>query len=178
MGRFGEAVPVYRKAIALHFDVCKVHNNLGNALKACGKLDEAVVAYERAIVLEPDQDLSHSNLGSTLKDMGRLDEAIVAYRKGSWPSQPNFLPSVHGNLITWAFTIITGMTRKPLPGSGKAAGTSSMRAHAEIFDGPRAANVRNPGRRLRIGYISPDFCDHVVGRNLLPLLANHDPEGI
>ena len=36
------------------------------------------------------------------------------------------------------------------------------------------ANDRNPERRLRIGYVSPDFRDHVVGRNLLPLFRCHD----
>ena len=32
----------------------------------------------------------------------------------------------------------------------------------------------NPERRLRIGYVSPDFRDHVVGRNLIPLFRRHD----
>jgi predicted O-linked N-acetylglucosamine transferase (SPINDLY family) len=36
------------------------------------------------------------------------------------------------------------------------------------------ANGRNPERRLRIGYVSPDFRDHVVGRNLLPLFRHAD----
>ena len=35
---------------------------------------------------------------------------------------------------------------------------------------------RNPERRLRIGYVSPDFRDHVVGRNLIPLFRRHDSE--
>jgi predicted O-linked N-acetylglucosamine transferase (SPINDLY family) len=35
---------------------------------------------------------------------------------------------------------------------------------------------RDSDRRLRIGYVSPDFRDHVVGWNLLALLSNHDRE--
>jgi predicted O-linked N-acetylglucosamine transferase (SPINDLY family) len=36
------------------------------------------------------------------------------------------------------------------------------------------ANDRSPKRPLRIGYVSPDFRDHVVGRNLMPLFECHD----
>ncbi len=35
-------------------------------------------------------------------------------------------------------------------------------------------NDRSPERRLRIGYLSPDFRRHVVGWNLLPLFREHD----
>jgi predicted O-linked N-acetylglucosamine transferase (SPINDLY family) len=35
-------------------------------------------------------------------------------------------------------------------------------------------NDRSTDRRLRVGYVSPDFRSHVVGRNLLPLFQEHD----
>jgi predicted O-linked N-acetylglucosamine transferase (SPINDLY family) len=37
-------------------------------------------------------------------------------------------------------------------------------------------NDRNRERRLRIGYVSPDFRRHVVGINILPLFKHHDSE--
>src|SRR5208282_709357 len=50
------------------------------------------------------------------------------------------------------------------------------REHAESlnkFIRPHG-NDRDPDRRLRIGYVSPDFKSHAVGRNLLPLFRHHD----
>src|SRR5262249_28404372 len=38
----------------------------------------------------------------------------------------------------------------------------------------RHPNNQDANRRLRVGYISPDFRQHSVGRFLLPLLENHD----
>jgi predicted O-linked N-acetylglucosamine transferase (SPINDLY family) len=34
--------------------------------------------------------------------------------------------------------------------------------------------VRDPERKLRIGYVSPDLCAHVVSRFIAPVLARHD----
>ena len=38
----------------------------------------------------------------------------------------------------------------------------------------RHDNSPEPGRKLRLGYVSPDFRGHVVGYNILPLLRAHD----
>jgi len=35
-------------------------------------------------------------------------------------------------------------------------------------------NNRDPEKRLRIGFVSPDFRDHVVGRNILPLFEHRN----
>src|SRR5439155_15796359 len=38
------------------------------------------------------------------------------------------------------------------------------------------ANARSPDRRLRIGYVSPDFCDHCQALFTTPVLSSHDHE--
>ena len=61
---------------------------------------------------------------------------------------------------------------------------SSLREVQDAWDQRHAAplrtaiapheNSRDPGRRLKIGYVSPDFCAHVITHFLAPLLEGHD----
>ncbi|MCD6305110.1 MAG: hypothetical protein J7M32_02335, partial [Deltaproteobacteria bacterium] len=37
---------------------------------------------------------------------------------------------------------------------------------------------QDPGRRLRVGYVSPDFREHSVSRFFLPLIENHDRKAV
>jgi 2-polyprenyl-3-methyl-5-hydroxy-6-metoxy-1,4-benzoquinol methylase/Flp pilus assembly protein TadD len=73
-----------------------MYYNLGNALKALGRLREAAEYYRKAIALKPDYAEAHVNLGNTLQAEGRLDEAIGHYRR-ALHANPD-LPSAHVNL--------------------------------------------------------------------------------
>ena len=44
----------------------------------------------------------------------------------------------------------------------------------ELAETTPFTNVRDPARRLRIGYVSPDFWMHPVARFMLPLLQHHN----
>jgi tetratricopeptide (TPR) repeat protein len=58
----------------------EAHSNLGNALRARGRLEEAVASHRRAVAIAPDYAEAHNNLGSALQDLGRLDEARSSYQ--------------------------------------------------------------------------------------------------
>ena len=62
-------------------DNARAHINLGNVLRASGKLDEAIAHYVKALDIEPDNAGAHINLGNTLRVKGRLDEAMAHYLK-------------------------------------------------------------------------------------------------
>jgi tetratricopeptide (TPR) repeat protein len=62
-------------------DNARAHINLGNTLRAGGKLDEAIAHYVKALDLEPDNAGAHIDLGNTLRVRGRLDEAMAHYLK-------------------------------------------------------------------------------------------------
>lgn len=74
---------------ALEPEFVEAHTNLGNALKARGKLEEAAASYERALALKPDYAEAHFNLGNVFRDQGRLDAALVNYER-SLALKPDF----------------------------------------------------------------------------------------
>ncbi len=55
--------------------------NVGNALRARGRLEEAAARHEQAVVIDPRYADGHNNLGSVLHDLRRFDEAAACYRR-------------------------------------------------------------------------------------------------
>jgi len=80
-GSLKEAVPFYRKVIALISTVPEAHHNLGVALKGLGKLNEAADCYRRAIALRADYPEAHNGLGNALSEMGMLEDAAESFRR-------------------------------------------------------------------------------------------------
>jgi predicted O-linked N-acetylglucosamine transferase (SPINDLY family) len=168
-GQLDEAIAACRHAISLNPNFPEAHSNLGIALEDKGQLDEAIAAYRRAIALNPKLPVIHSNLASALQENGQLDEAIAAYHQaiglkpGYADAHSGIIYALHLNPAANAQTIAEEHRRW-------------NHEHAEPlrkFIQPHTNN-RDPNRRLRIGYVSPDFRNHVVGYNLLPLFRNHD----
>jgi predicted O-linked N-acetylglucosamine transferase (SPINDLY family) len=169
--RINEAIACYRSALALVPDYFDAHVNLGLAFREKGQYDDSVAHSRRALELKPDSAEAANNLGSALKDQGLIVEGIAAQRQ-SLQLKPDSA-KIHSNVVLALYLDPTQNSRTIAEEQqrwnerfGRPAGRISV---AENHD-------RNPERRLRIGYVSPDLRDHVVGRNLLPLFREHDGE--
>lgn len=171
-GRLDEAAECYLRAIQLRPDLAEPHSNLGNVRARQGMPDQAAECHRRAIALKPDFADAHSNLGAVCKDQGRLDEALACYRR-ALALRPDFVEA-HSNLV---YTLM--FCAEADPRTIYEEHVRWNRCHAEPLAAAIAphSNDRSPDRRLRIGYVSPDFRSHAVGLFLLPLLEAHNHQG-
>jgi predicted O-linked N-acetylglucosamine transferase (SPINDLY family) len=163
------AVDLINKALAIQPDDAEAYVNLGNALCELQRLTDGIVAFRKAIKCKPDFAVAYNNLANALSLNGELGEAISCYRTAI-ELKPNY-PEAQGNLI---------YVMQFHPGCDAQAIAEEHRRWDRVYGEPRRrlirphSNDRTPERRLRIGYVSPDFRNHVVGRNLIPLLREHD----
>jgi predicted O-linked N-acetylglucosamine transferase (SPINDLY family) len=169
-GRADEAVPYFLEALRLRPDYPEAHNNRAIAVAAQGKVDEALAGYEEAVRLRPGYVDALNNLGNAYKDQGRLDEAVDCSRR-ALAVQPG-AAAVHSNLL---------FALHYHPGYDAPAQFAEHQDWARRYAEPLPAAEPHavpaaPGRRLRVGYVSPDFRAHVVAFFMEPILAAHDHE--
>jgi protein O-GlcNAc transferase len=168
-GHHDAAVELISRAISLKPNFPEAYVNLGLARRELGQIDAAIAAYQTAIALRPDYADAMNNLGNALKDAGQLDEAIAAYRQAV-SLKPHYAQA-HSNLL-FALHYHPGYDAKTVADEHRKWNIQ----HAEPLSrlAPPHSKQRDPARRIRIGYVSPDFRAHCQSLFTVPLLSHHD----
>ena len=87
-GHHEEAAALVGQAVALRPNDAALQLNLGNALKALGRLDGAIERFRNALSLAPEFPLAHYNLGNAYAQAGRHEDAVDAFER-TLRLQPN-----------------------------------------------------------------------------------------
>lgn len=171
LGLLNEAAAAYQQAIAIQPNVPGYHTNLGRVYRKLFKFDDSVAEAHRAIVLQPDFSEGYRLLGDALREQGLVDQSMCAYDQAL-----AYEPDHAATLSNRAFTMLyqPGRDSADLLGAARLWATrcaDRLRPSKLSF-----ANDRSKERRLRVGYVSPDFRRHAAASFLLPLLRHHDPD--
>jgi len=175
-GRLREAESLCRQILSEQPRSADAIYMLGAVAYQGGNLDGGIAAFRQAIALRPELADAHGYLGLALEDAGQVDEALQQYRLAetlgsdarmaeNYICTLYFHPDYDARQIYEAHVRWNQTYARPSPGDV---------VPCENDRDPQAGSGAAGSRRLRIGYVSPDFRQHVVGYNMVPLFREHD----
>jgi protein O-GlcNAc transferase len=163
------AMECYQTAIAVQPEYAEAHNNLGVAFRERGRLDDAMACFQKAIALKADFADAFINFGIGFKGKGELDHALTCYQ-AALAYQPGYAYAHHSLLLAMQYSA------SHTPEEVFAAHLRFSEQFEPALKSRWLMHVqpRDPLKRLKIGYVSPDFCSHPVAYFIEPVLACHD----
>ncbi len=142
--------------------------NAAEAWRRRGDMQRALDIALRAIALDPVRAGPHFVAAQACDALARPMEAVAHFRRHI-ELKPD-AASAHSGLLSL-------LLRLPVDDAEVAAEHLRWgRMHADPLGGgrPPAVPAGAGARRLRLGYVSADFCRHAVGEFIEPVLEAHD----
>lgn len=166
LGRSEPAIAHYEAALVLRPAYARVHVGLATLFSGEGLQLKAIDHYRQALAIEPQLANVRFNLGAALQAAGQAEDAAVCYREA--------LPGIPDRGRAWSQYLLSlnflgGLTAEALFEEHRRFG-----ACFPLPAGVTHAVSPDPGRRLRIGYLTVEFREHLGSYFITPILERAD----
>ena len=196
--RYAEAFTAYDKALALKPDLAEAWLGRGNAFCEVRRYDEALAAYDKALALKPDLAGAWLGRGTVFDKRKSHEEASVAYARvieiePQHPFAKGLILQQKMLACDWKGIddLIAGINRdvasgkrsaEPFSYQAIAHSTSNFKRCAEIFAADKFPQSQTPlwrgerynNAKIRVGYSSGEFRNHVTSKLMTELFELHD----
>ncbi|CAN5316891.1 hypothetical protein BH11PSE11_BH11PSE11_37980 [soil metagenome] len=202
--RLDEARDAYGRALSINPRLTQAQFNLGLVLQKQNQFDLAVRHFQAALAIAPDYAEAFDHLFALLRRLGRIEDWLAAFRQfeqlgnkpdwfffaglsvcrylGDFAREQKYLDAMaahkfkdgeiemlHGLL---ALVQYFDVPQPLLMYLYQAYNALVKRVHVAEF--PLVSSFRPQRAKLRIGYLSADFREHVMGKLMLEVLSRHD----
>jgi predicted O-linked N-acetylglucosamine transferase (SPINDLY family) len=185
-GELDPAIAANRRALELRPDYTAAYRDLANCLFEAGNIDEAIATYPRAINNDPASNArTDSDLIYTLHFHPDHDAQSIAAATRRWNHlyAESLVPSIHPHSKEQgrddsqprrALRYSEDPDRTPIDPSLRCRSEPGFDENYLAVKSDHVPSDPTTNRRLKIGSVSPDLRNHVVGLNLMPLFREHD----
>lgn len=168
--KYSDAIAAYCRALKIDFNHTDSLKNLGYVYYKTGQIDLAQKCFKKILEIDPNHAETYELLGFIAGEQGKLSECISLLNE-ALKIKPNN-PKLHSCFL-FNLSSLTSFTPQEILDSAK------LWYQQQVVNQwlPTLTNHRNDktlNRRLRIGYISPDFRRHSVSAFIKPILQHHD----
>jgi len=159
------ALAAMQHALTLDDGIAECHVNIGLEWQARGMAAQAARSLRRAAALDPGLVQAWTNLGIALQEAGDVRMALAASRRALGMS-PGDRAARSNALMTAQYDgeIAMAALRHAAVQAAPAFGAER----------PLPSRRRDPGARIRVGYLSADLWSHPVGWMAARALVAHD----
>ncbi|MEI8293889.1 MAG: tetratricopeptide repeat protein [bacterium] len=168
---FAAAEIHFRRATEIDPGFAMAWSNLGlSLLEKTGHIAEAMESFDKALQIDPFLVAASSARALGLQRLYKTEESLDLLNSILWMEPQNAcVLSARNTLLNY------------LPGQNREGVFETHKEFASLF--PRDEfrvffNSREPDKKLRVGFISPDLREHAVAFFLKPLLQNLDPSRV
>jgi protein O-GlcNAc transferase len=203
IGKMGDAIRHYTRAINLNPNHAGYYNDLGLACYELRLLAEAQGAFQQVLNLDPKSEVAYTHLG-LLANLAGLTGIAVNFLRRALETNPNcgeaqnnmalFLRD-QGELAGCRLHYQEAVRLKPENANifsgyllslnddpdAEPGWVADEHRRFQQLVGPSTRTLRprdlDPGRKLRVGYLSPDFKTHSVAFFIASVIESHACDG-
>ena len=165
---FAAAEPHFRMATKIDHGFAIAWSNLGlSLLEKPGHIAEGMECLEKALQLDPFLVAASSARALGLQRLYKTEESLDLHNSILWMEPQNTRVLSARNML---LNYLRLQDRQSVFEAHKEFGVLFTEEEREVFFNPK-----EPDKKLRVGFISPDLRHHSVAFFLKPLLQNLDP---
>ena len=195
--RYDEAFAAYDKALALKPDLAEAWVGRGNVFNELKRYDEAFAAFDKALALKPDLAEAWLGRGNVFNELKRYDEAFAAYDK-ALALKPDLTYAegarLHSKmqLCDWSnfdaesahliSSVRSGTQAPPFSLLAICSSLEDQLQNATLYTAKEChlfekliwQGERYDHDKIRVAYLSADFCEHPVSFLMTGVFERHD----
>ena len=200
LGQKDEAFAAYQAGLALEPNRADAYANVGTLLRSMDMMTGSLQVLTHAVALDPKLAVAHYNLALTYKELNRFEEAHASFAHAVDASPQSLIYRLEANnlkrvVCDWdglaeaeaisleqfrlqpttavaPFLMLSfGTDRQDQLNAGQRYAARFAVSADSVFDVHRGSA---PGEKIRLGFLSGDFCEHATSVLLVEVLEQLD----